>query len=172
MRRMADPKRTRSAAEGAESPRSRHLKGPYLLRAFFVVLRTSHGDNKIMTNNWLYLACGGLLGTFARYGVSQTASRFLGVFLPWGTFIVNILGCLAAGYFMTQSGGRIVANERERLLLLTGFCGAFTTFSALLFDVYGLLKTDQPVKAFLYITASLLVGLLAFAWGARLGSRF
>ncbi|GHT26738.1 putative fluoride ion transporter CrcB [Planctomycetales bacterium] len=88
------------------------------------------------------LAAAGALGTLARYGVSQGAVAFWGTLFPWGTFIVNISGCflfgLVAGWL---SNGTI--PPYWKVILLTGFMGGFTTFSAFAFENQQLLAANR-----------------------------
>ena len=77
-----------------------------------------------MVRNLLLVALGGGLGSVCRYLVSRMVESSF----PWGTFAVNILGSLLIGLLVALVGKGIVSNE-IKLLLVTGFCGGFTTFS-------------------------------------------
>ncbi|MEY4629524.1 MAG: Protein of unknown function CrcB [Bacteroidota bacterium] len=88
--------------------------------------------------------------------------------LPWATFSVNILGCFLIGmvYAITEK-----ANENGnpfRLLLATGFCGGFTTFSAFAQENLQLLKSNANTTALLYITLSVVLGIFATFLGMTL----
>ena len=113
---------------------------------------------------FLLVAIGGAFGSVLRYGVSVWAVEVLGAGFPWGTLAVNVLGSAAIGL----AGGAGLAGEL-RLLLVTGVLGGFTTFSSFSLET-GLLFQRAWWLAALYVAASLLLGLAAFAlcfWLAR-----
>lgn len=75
-----------------------------------------------------WIALGGALGAVARFGVSLAAARALGPSLPWGTFLVNVLGSICLGALM-EASLQAEWSPQLKVLLTTGFLGAFTTFS-------------------------------------------
>jgi len=105
----------------------------------------------------LLVALGGALGSVARHLVSVAALGALGAGFPWGTLAVNVLGSAAIGV----AAGTGVAGG-PRLLVVTGFLGGFTTFSAFGLDT-GLLFERSPVLAAAYVAGSVGLGLAAFA---------
>jgi CrcB protein len=112
----------------------------------------------------LLVALGGAAGSVLRHLLSVLALGALGAGFPWGTLAVNVLGSgaigLAAGLGLQGEG---------RLLLVTGFLGGFTTFSAFSLETATLAERSLPLAA-LYVAASLALGLGAFAlvfWLAR-----
>ncbi len=115
------------------------------------------------------LAAGSLAGGFARYALAGAVQRAAGASLPWGILAVNLLGCLLAGAVEGLSGR---LSPQARVVLISGFCGAFTTFSALMLDASGLLKADQGGRAFLYVALSAVAGLACVRAGAFLAGRF
>lgn len=122
-------------------------------------------------NGWSMLALGAgcLCGGFSRVGVSWAMHRWMGPDLPYGTLAVNLSGCLLVGFFSTVGQGRIPISVEARLLLMTGFCGAYTTFSALILEISALLQHGTWVKALSYILLSVLAGLVLLRIGAALG---
>ncbi|MCM1079479.1 MAG: CrcB family protein [Bacteroidales bacterium] len=86
--------------------------------------------------------------------------RFADTVMPWPTLIVNILGCFLISVFYKYSGQWGLTPE-TRLLLTTGLCGGFTTFSALSYEGMTLLREGYFGTYFLYITLSIVLGLLA-----------
>ncbi|MFT8247142.1 fluoride efflux transporter FluC [Roseomonas sp. BN140053] len=118
------------------------------------------------------VALGGAAGSVARYVTGIWALRLLGAGFPWGTLAVNILGSAAIGL----AGGLIAAGapvpDGMRLLLVTGFLGGFTTFSAFALDTGALLERS-PALAAGYLALTLAGGLgafaLCFALARRLG---
>ena len=114
----------------------------------------------------LLVALGGAVGSVARYLVSVAAFATLGAGFPWGTLAVNIAGSAAIGV----AAGMGIEGQ-QRLLLVTGVLGGFTTFSAFSLET-GTLFERSPLLAVLYVVASVTLGLAAFAlawWLTRRG---
>lgn len=117
----------------------------------------------------LLIAAGGAAGSVMRYLTSAMTARFFnGQFappvraslsVPLATLIANTIGCLLIGLLM----GFFIKNNLEhsdmKWLLVTGFCGGYTTFSAFAFENVSLLQSQQYATAFFYISISLIVGL-------------
>ena len=104
----------------------------------------------------LLVAAGGAAGSVARYLLSMVAVAHLGAGFPWGTLAVNILGSAAIGV----AAGLGLQGE-TRLLVVTGFLGGFTTFSAFSLET-GVLLERSPALGVAYVAASVLLGLGAF----------
>lgn len=120
-------------------------------------------------NQILNLILGGAIGTLSRYFLSSVIYRTFGTSFPYGTFIVNILGCFLVGLFASIMDEKIVLNSNLRLLFMIGFCGAFTTFSTLIYESYNLIKDGDSLKAFLNIILSVIIGFIVFKLGINLG---
>ena len=121
-----------------------------------------------MIKNILLVGFGGSIGSIARYLTQKWfAANFLKAF-PWGTFVVNSIGCFFIGLFWGLSFKSFDNNESWKLFLLTGLCGGFTTFSAFTLEGIGLLKDQKLFLFFSYVAASVMVGLLATYIGIRL----
>lgn len=115
------------------------------------------------------VAIGGALGSVLRYLLVSSAHQLLsGWRFPIGTFLVNVLGCLAIGGFaaLAQRGGFLSADMR--LFLMTGLAGGFTTFSAFGLETFELLRRAEWAIAGSYVLASLVVGMSALALGFAL----
>ena len=80
-------------------------------------------------SNVLYIGLGGFFGAMARWGLSGLAHKVLGAAFPWGTLLVNVLGCLLIGGIMFLVVERRMLAPQAQLLLITGFLGSLTTFS-------------------------------------------
>jgi fluoride exporter len=117
---------------------------------------------------YLWVALGGAIGAAARFAVAQWTGARWGWTFPWGTFAVNITGSLAIGLVMTLLVAR-GSDPMYRLLLVTGFLGGYTTFSAFSFEALALLESRRWDAAALYLIGSVVVGLLATALGLGLG---
>jgi CrcB protein len=116
----------------------------------------------------LLIALGGALGSVARHGVNQISLRFLGSDFPWGTLGVNVLGSLLigclAGYFAHISHW----PQEVRTFCIVGFLGGFTTFSAFSLDGILLWERGAVFQMFAYVTASVVLSLLATVAGLYL----
>ncbi|TQV65122.1 MAG: fluoride efflux transporter CrcB [Halothiobacillaceae bacterium] len=114
---------------------------------------------------WLALGLAGALGAMARYGLSVWFTQQLGRGFPWGTLLVNVLGSALMGFLAVLLLERLHWPVEWRTVILAGFLGAFTTFSAFSVDALYLIERGDWLKAGLYITASVLLCLVA----ARMG---
>jgi CrcB protein len=91
----------------------------------------------------LAISLGAILGANARYLLTRYALKLLGPVFPYGTLIINILGSFLVGVFVIWSTERALVNPRWRLLVVVGFCGAFTTFSSYAFETMGYFEQGQ-----------------------------
>ena len=112
---------------------------------------------------------GGFAGAIARAGLAEALSADRS--WPWATFIVNVVGAFALGYFTTRLQERLPLSAYRRPLLGTGFCGALTTFSTMQVELLRMLDRDQLVLALGYAGASIGVGFLAIAAATNLVRR-
>jgi CrcB protein len=111
---------------------------------------------------------GGGLGSVMRHFGILLARNLFGDQFPYGTMIVNIFGCFTIGLLMEFFALKISQPAQVQALLVTGFLGGFTTFSAFSFDFYKLVGTDQYVPAALYVAGSVFISLIAVFGGAYL----
>ncbi len=112
-----------------------------------------------MTYAWI--VAGAIVGAPLRYFVgSHVPAGNWGSF-PFCTLLVNITGCLAIGFILGLSESRGSLSREARLLLVTGFLGSYTTFSAFGWETYNLLRDDQVLRASLYAGGSVVLGILA-----------
>lgn len=121
-----------------------------------------------MIKTLLMVGLGGGAGSMLRYLCQRWIYNFYPHPFPWGTFLVNIVGCFLIGVFYSLSEKSNILTPEWRLLLTTGFCGGFTTFSAFTFEGIDLMKENRTGLLLAYIAASVLVGLLATYIGIRL----
>ncbi|MBL0135395.1 MAG: fluoride efflux transporter CrcB [Chitinophagaceae bacterium] len=109
----------------------------------------------------LLVALGGGVGSVARFlGQKWLAGSFNTQF-PYGTLFVNILGCLLIGLIYGLASRHEWMNPEWRILLMTGFCGGFTTFSAFTLESMGLLQEQKILPFFIYLFTSVAIGLAA-----------
>jgi CrcB protein len=116
-----------------------------------------------------FLGLAGACGTLARYGLSGLVHRCAGASFPWGTFTVNMTGCFLFGLVWTLAGERMVLGSEARLLVLTGFMGAFTTFSTFVAETGMLIVDFQWLSGLANLAGQNLVGLAAFFLGQAAG---
>lgn len=118
-----------------------------------------------------YIFIGGGLGSVLRYiiqlKVNEQASTYAFPF-SWGTFTVNIIGCLLIGLFYSLSE-KLQWPLHIRLFLTVGLCGGFTTFSTFSNDSLSLLEGKFYITFMLYTLLSIGLGLLAVLAGGYLG---
>ena len=114
--------------------------------------------------NFLLVFVGGGLGSGLRYLISKYLNSNLGSF-PLGTFAVNIIGSLIIGLVLGYAAKENSLSHNQVLLLATGFCGGFTTFSAFAQENFQLLKTGDIMQFSIYTIGSIVVGLLAVFLG-------
>ncbi len=118
-------------------------------------------------NNILYVALGGALGSTLRYLLSKWIDGNAGGTYPFGTFTVNIIGCLLIGILSALASKSSLPLEL-RLLLVTGFCGGFTTFSTFANESLSLMRTQDWLTFIAYVTLSLWIGIGAVWLGSKL----
>ena len=116
-----------------------------------------------MAGQLLQVAIGGALGACLRFLTGLAAIRVMGPGFPWGTLTVNVLGSAAMGAFVVLAAHRGLTHLSP--LVMTGLLGGFTTFSAFSLDVVTMLERDALGPATLYVTASVVGGLLALLVG-------
>ena len=117
----------------------------------------------------LLLAGGSIAGGFSRYYFAGFVYRIFGTSFPYGTFAVNMTGCLAIGFLSALADKKFLIGPDERLLLMIGFCGAYTTFSTCMLETVNLVRDGESWRAFLNVTLSVTVGFLILRLGMILG---
>jgi CrcB protein len=122
-----------------------------------------------MVQKLLWLAIAGAAGTLSRYGLAGAAQRFFGGEFPWGTLVVNLLGCFLAGVVWSLAEVRLSISGQMRVIVLMGFMGAFTTFSAYMLETGELLRDAQWAWALGNVALQNGFGIILFFLGMAAG---
>ena len=120
---------------------------------------------------FLVVGLGGFLGAIARYAVGVWIESFWRRDFPLATFLVNVSGCFILGFFLAMATERMSISPMMRLLVATGFVGAYTTFSTFEYETQRLTTTGAFGWALVNVLASVAVGFLAVRLGVQLGRR-
>lgn len=103
---------------------------------------------------WLMVAIGGAFGAMARFAIVSYMAPMIGNRFPLGTLLVNISGSFVIGVCYVLLDERFAASPEARLLIMTGFLGAFTTFSTFSLDALTLWSNGHPLAAVSYVLAT------------------
>jgi len=113
----------------------------------------------------LWVGFGGFVGASLRYATGLFVGRFSADSqFPYGTFVVNIVGCLLIGFLAGVTDSRELLNDTARAFVFTGMLGAFTTFSTFSYETMGLFQNGQISPALTNLGLQIILGLLA-VWG-------
>jgi fluoride exporter len=113
---------------------------------------------------------GGSLGALSRYGISLLSVRLFGTGFPWGTLLVNLGGCFMIGISFALADRSPVMNPSARLLFITGFLGALTTFSAFGYETFSAIHEGSHWLAMGNVLLNNVAGLILVYLGFRLGN--
>ena len=124
---------------------------------------------RIVLWSYTFVAIGGALGAMARFALNVALQRDIA--FPWGTLSANLLGCLVMGVIAQLVASATWFNEagiipdQYRLLFAIGFCGSFTTLSALVMELHTMLQRNELLASFAYLMATILGGFVCFYIG-------
>ncbi len=114
---------------------------------------------KLMIKTLFLIGLGGGIGSVLRYLTSVVIEKYYATVFPLATLIINIFGCLLIGIIMGVLAKNQVTDSAIKWLLVTGFCGGFTTFSAFGYENIRLLQNGNVFLPFVYISCSIILGL-------------
>ena len=109
---------------------------------------------------YLVIALGAMLGAKARYLVAVQAAERLGAHFPYGTLIINVSGSVAIGFLLTLAVERLDLAPGWRAFFVTGFLGAYTTFSAYTYEGAQLIRQGEYGAALVYLLGSVVLGMV------------
>ena len=119
--------------------------------------------------NYALVFLGGGVGAAARYFIGGMVHRFTAPDFPYGTLVVNVVGCLAIGFLMTFFEERFIVNPYLRVFLTIGLLGGFTTFSSFSFETMALLRDGSYMLGIINVVVTVVVCLLATWIGLIIG---
>lgn len=118
--------------------------------------------------NILLVGLGGGVGSILRYLCQRWVNEWYQHNFPLATFLINISGCLLIGIFYALGEKGNILSPQTRILLVTGFCGGFTTFSTFAFENMNLLRIGDSFYFLLYALGSVVAGIIAVYIGSLL----
>ena len=121
---------------------------------------------------WLAVGLGGAVGAVLRHRISLYMAHVAGDAFPWGTLVVNALGCLVLVLLVTLVSGRFPIGDIARTGLQVGLLGGFTTFSAFSLELFRMAEEGLWMNGLIYIVASLFLCVSALILGITLARQF
>lgn len=121
---------------------------------------------------YFLIGSGGFIGSVLRYWTSVNAYKIFGEKFPYGTFVVNVLGCLLIGFIAEISENRFLISSEVRTFLMIGFLGGYTTFSTFGYETFALLQDKDYLTALLNIILSVFLCIAAVWIGALIAKLF
>ncbi len=111
----------------------------------------------------IYVGIGGAFGSIVRYKLGKIIAQKSGSDFPVNTFLINITGAILLGVVVG-----IGVSGSVYCLLADGFLGAYTTFSTFMYEGFQLFRENEKKNAFVYIAASLVIGIIGYIMGYEL----
>lgn len=115
-----------------------------------------------------YVAVGGAFGTVARYVLTLVIQQRAGPGFPVATLVVNVTGSLLLGFLMRYGLESATTSPEIRLLMTTGFCGGYTTFSTFSYETARLIEDGDWRRGLAYVIASVVVSIVGMFGGFAL----
>jgi len=125
------------------------------------------------TGSYISVALGSIVGAVARFLVSVLFVSQFGDGFPWGTLFVNVTGSFVIGIYAALTGpdGRLFVSARQRLFVMVGICGGYTTFSAFSLETLRLVQSGRVQTAFVYLVVSAVTWIAGVWLGHALAAR-
>lgn len=123
-----------------------------------------------MIKQFLFVGIGGALGSMLRYATSLLTARYYTGGFPFATFMTNLLGCLLIGILLGSFSKS--SNQNLQFLLITGFCGGYTTFSTFAAENVSLWESQNYLTLILYTLGSVILGCFLVGMGLFISKSF
>lgn len=114
------------------------------------------------------IAAAGALGSVSRFALDSFVKNYYSGSFPLGIAIINVLGCFIFGFVWSLAEKAILITSESKIIILTGFVGAFTTFSTLMFDTYNLANISNWHSAALNMTIQIIAGFISLVAGIKI----
>lgn len=118
-----------------------------------------------MLKTIIYIALGGATGSVLRYLTAIVINKYWSNNFPLATFLTNILGCFLIGFIIGFLEKNNLTDSNLKWILITGFCGGFTTFSTFGYENLTLIQNQNTFLALLYIGSSIFIGIITVWFG-------
>lgn len=115
--------------------------------------------------NIIFIGIGGFLGSISRFLISKFIHNFINSTFPYGTLVVNLLGCFILGIITGFLDEDIIFPDNIKLMLITGFCGGFTTFSTFINENFMMMRDGEYLLFSAYIMLSIISGFMSLFLG-------
>ena len=116
----------------------------------------------------VFVGLGGAFGSVARFLISYGIGKYYAQPFPIATFLTNSIGCFLIGALYGYSIKNDLGNSYFNFLLITGFCGGFTTFSSFSYENFNLIQQQNYITPIIYIFSSIIIGLIFTVIGFKL----
>jgi CrcB protein len=125
------------------------------------------------TGSYISVALGSIVGAVARFLVSVLFASQFGDGFPWGTLFVNVTGSFVIGFYAALTGpdGRLFVSARQRLFVMVGICGGYTTFSAFSLETLRFVQSGNARTALIYLLVSAVTWIASVWLGHALAAR-
>jgi len=120
----------------------------------------------------LLIALFGAIGTLARYGLQGVVQIKMGSVFPYGTLLINLIGCFFLGLIGQLTLNRMIISPEWRVAIAVGFFGGFTTFSSFGWETAKMLEAGEWLRAGTYVATSVVLGLFLSVAGIHIANRF
>lgn len=114
-----------------------------------------------MFKTLFYVGLGGAIGSIFRYLTTVLVQKYYSAIFPLATFTANVIGCFLIGVLMSWLEKNNILNGPLKWLLVTGFCGGYTTFSTFAFENIQLMQNQQTLWALIYSICSIVTGIIS-----------
>ncbi len=116
----------------------------------------------------LFIGLGGFLGAISRFSISKFVQNNITGIMPWGTLVVNLIGCALIGFLLTIFQEKIIVSSNIKMFVITGFLGALTTFSTFSYETFIMFSEENYTYALGNIFLNVFLGLAAVFFSIKM----